>query len=193
MKKTIIAIIAIMAMISCNRSNPFFSGWDAPYGIPPFEQIQERDYLPAVKEGIARQQAEIQAIIDNPEAPDFENVIAAMDRSGALLGKVIGVLFNVSESDSNDNLNKIVETAMPLISEHSSSINMNAELFAKVKAVYEADQSGLSREQQMLLKDTYDSFVENGIGLDAAGQEQLKAIDSELATLGLTFGNNLLA
>ena len=193
MKKTIIAIIAIMAMISCNRSNPFFSEWDTPYGIPPFEQIQERDYLPAVKEGIARQQAEIQAIIDNPEAPDFENVIAAMDRSGALLGKVIGVLFNVSESDSNDNLNKIVETAMPLISEHSSSINMNAELFAKVKAVYEADQSGLSREQQMLLKDTYDSFVENGIGLDAAGQEQLKAIDSELATLGLTFGNNLLA
>ncbi len=193
MKKTIIAITAIMAMISCNRSNPFFSEWDTPYGIPPFEQIQERDYLPAVKEGIARQQAEIQAIIDNPEAPDFENVIAAMDRSGALLGKVIGVLFNVSESDSNDNLNKIVETAMPLISEHSSSINMNAALFAKVKAVYEADQSGLSREQQMLLKDTYDSFVENGIGLDAAGQEQLKAIDSELATLGLTFGNNLLA
>ena len=167
MKKTLIFAAAFMAMVSCNNANPFFAEWDTPYGIPPFEKIQEKDYLPAVKEGIAQQQAEIQAIIDNQEAPSFENTIAALDRSGALLSKVSGVLFNVSESDANDNINAIVEQAMPMISDHSSSINMNADLFARVKAVYEADQSGLTREQQMLLKDVYDGFVNNGVGLCA--------------------------
>lgn len=193
MKKTLFFAAAFMAMVSCNNANPFFAEWDTPYGIPPFEKIQEKDYLPAVKEGIAQQQAEIQAIIDNQEAPSFENTIAALDRSGALLAKVSGVLFNVSESDANDNINAIVEQAMPMISDHSSSINMNADLFARVKAVYEADQSGLTREQQMLLKDVYDGFVNNGVGLCAEDQEKLKAINSELSSLGLTFGNNLLA
>ena len=141
MKKILIFAAVFMTMVSCNNTNPFFVEWDTPYGIPPFEKIQEKDYLPAVKEGIAQQQAEIQAIIDNQEAPSFENTIAALDRSGALLAKVSGVLFNVSESDANDNINAIVEQAMPMISDHSSSIKMNADLFARVKAVYEADQS----------------------------------------------------
>ena len=103
-----------------------------------------------------------------------------------------GVLFAVSESDATPTLNQIVEQAMPLIVEHSSSIFMNEALYRKVKTVYEADQSALSREEQMLLKDIYESFEENGIGLDADGREQLKKINSELSTLVLTFGNNLL-
>ena len=180
-----------MAMTSCHQ-NPFLTEWDTPYGIPPFDKITNQDYLPAIKAGIAGQQAEIQTIIDNAEAPDFENVIAAMDRSGAILEKVTGVLFNVSESDANDELNAIVDEAMPLITAHSDEIFMNKDLYAKVKAVYDADQSGLTREQQMLLKDIYESFENNGIGLDEAGQARLKEINGELASLVLTFGNNLL-
>ena len=193
MKKIIYSAFFLMTMVSCNKANPFFQEWDTPYGIPPFDKIKVEHYMPAVKEGIARHQAEIQAIIDNPEAPDFENVIAAMDRSGALLGKVSGVLFNVSESDATDAINKVVEEAMPLVSEHGSAIYMNPDLFKKVEAVYNADQSGLTREQQMVLKNIYEGFINNGIGLDTASQERLKEINSELASLGLTFGNNLLA
>ncbi len=191
MKKALFIISTLMAMTSCHQ-NPFLTEWDTPYGIPPFDKITNQDYLPAIKAGIAGQQAEIQAIIDNAEAPDFENVIAAMDRSGAILEKVSGVLFNVSESDANDELNAIVDEAMPLITAHSDEIFMNKDLYAKVKAVYDADQSGLTREQQMLLKDIYESFENNGIGLDEAGQARLKEINGELASLVLTFGNNLL-
>lgn len=182
-----------MTMAACNQSNPFFAEWDTPFGIPPFDQIKESHYLPAVKEGIKQHEAEIQAIIDNPEAPDFENTIAALDRSGALLGKVSGVLFNVSESDATPTINKIVEKAMPMISDHSSSINMNKALYERVKAVYDADQSALTTEQKMLLKDCYEGFEKNGIGLDEASQKRLREINSELSSLSLTFGNNLLA
>ena len=178
-------------MTACHQ-NPFLAEWDTPYGIPPFDKISNADYLPAVKAGIKEQQAEIQAIIDNPAAPDFDNVIAAFDRSGATLEKVANVLFNVSESDASDELNAIVDKAMPLITAHSDNIFMNRDFYQKVKLVYDADQSGLTREQQMLLKDIYESFENNGIGLDEAGQARLKEINSSLASLVLTFGNNLL-
>ncbi len=193
MKKIILSIAAMMALVSCNNSNPFFEEWNTPYGIPPFDKIEVKHYMPAVKEGIAQQEAEIQAIINNPAAPDFENTIAAMDRSGMLLGKVCGVLFNVSESDASDEINAVVEEAMPLISDLNSSIYMNPALYDRVKAVYEADQSGLTREQQMVLKNIYESFINNGVGLDEASQARLREISSELSVLGLTFGNNLLA
>lgn len=192
MKKFFYAAAALMAMTACNNNNPFFSEWDTPYGIPPFDKIKVGDYLPAVEAGIAEQNAEIQAIIDNPEAPDFENTIAALDRSGALLSKVAGVLFNVSESDASDEINAVVEKAMPLISEHSDNIWMNEALYARVKTVYESCPE-LNTEQNMLLRNTYEAFEENGIGLDEESRARLREINSELATLGLRFGNNLLA
>lgn len=180
-------------LVSCKSGNVFLQEWDTPYGIPPFDKIKLADYMPAINAGIEQQNAEIQAIIDNEEAPTFENTVAALDRSGAVLDKVVNVLFNVSESDYSPELNAIVEEATPIISAHSDNIMMNPGLFARVKAVYEADQSGLDREQQMLLKDLYEGFVRNGVGLDEAGQARLKEINSELATLALTFGNNLLS
>jgi len=180
-----------MALSACS-TNPFLQEWDTPYGIPPFDKIRECHYLPAVKEGIALQKAEIQAIIDNPEAPTFENTIAALDASGKVFGKVCNVLFNVSESDASDALNAIVDEAMPLVSAHSDDMFMNKALYQRVKAVYDADQSSLTREQQMLLKGYYESFENNGIGLDDASQARLKEINTELASLALKFGNNLL-
>ncbi|MBO7604451.1 MAG: M3 family metallopeptidase [Bacteroidales bacterium] len=180
-------------LASCNSSNVFLQEWDTPYGIPPFDKIKIADYMPAIKAGIEQQNAEIQAIIDNQEAPSFENTIAAMDRSGAILEKVSNVLFNVSESDYSPELNAIVEEATPLISAHGDNIMMNPKLFERVKAIYEAPQDNLTREQQMLLKDLYEGFIRNGIGLDEAGQARLREINSELSMLALTFGNNLLA
>ncbi len=192
MKRTVLSIMAVMTVAACNNTNIFLQEWDTPYGIPPFEKIKVADYMPAVKEGIRLQEAEIQAIVDNPDAPDFENTVAALDRSGAVLNKVSSVLFNLIESDYSEELNKVVEAATPMVSAHSDNIFMNAGLFARVKAVYEADQSGLTREQQMLLKNLYERFERNGIGLDEAGQARMREINSELSTLNLTFANNLL-
>lgn len=180
------------ALTACQQ-NPFLAEWDTPYGIPPFDKIQNSDYMPAILKGIELQNAEIQAIVDNPEAPTFENTVAAYDRSGLVLEKVCNVLFNISESDYSDELNAIVEEATPMVSEHSDNIMMNPDLFARVKAVYEADQSGLNREQQMLLKNLYEGFIKNGIGLDEQAQARLREINSELSKLVLSFGNNLLA
>ena len=191
MKKSILLSVSLLAMTACHQ-NPFLSEWNTPYGIPDFGAIEVTDYLPAIEEGIRQQKAEIQAIIDNPEAPTFENTIAAFDRSGAVLDRVTAVLFNVSESDVTEELNAVVEKATPLVSVHGDEIFMNPDLFARVKAVYEADQSALTREQQMLLKEFYENFINNGIGLDKAGQDRLKEINSELSSLVLTFGNHLL-
>ena len=179
-------------MLASCKQNVFLQEWDTPYGIPPFGKIKVADYMPAVKEGIRLQEAEIQAIVDNPDAPDFENTIAAYDRSGKVLSKVTAVLFNLIESDYSEELNAVVEEATPLVSAHSDNIFMNAGFFARVKSVYEADQSGLTREQQMLLKEMYEAFIRNGVGLDEAGQARMREINSELSTLSLTFANNLL-
>ena len=182
-----------MAVVACSSENPFFTAWDTPYGIPPFDKIELRHYMPAVEQGILEQKAEIEAIAANPEAPSFENTVAALDASGATLSRVSAVLFNVCESDATDEINAIVEQAMPLISVHSDEIYMNPALFARVKAVYDAPQDGLTREQQVLLKEVYDTFEKNGVGLPEEKQARLKDINSELSSLALTFGNNLLA
>ncbi len=180
-------------MTACAHENVFLQEWDTPYGIPPFDKIEVADYMPAIREGIARQQAEIHAIIANPDAPTFENTVAALDRSGALLDRVSAVLFNISESDYSEALNAVVEEATPLVSAAQDDIMMNPELFARVKAVYEAPQDGLSREEQMLLKKFYEGFIRNGIGLDEASRQRMREINTELAGLALSFGNNLLA
>ena len=192
MKRIITAALTALLMASC-APNPFLSEWDTPYGIPAFDKIKNSHYLPAVKKGIALHDAEIEAIVSNPEAPTFENTVVAFDRSGDVLARVTAVLFNLSESDSSPELDAIVGKAIPLVSEHGDEIMMDKRLFERVKAVWEGDRSRLSREQEMLLKDLYEGFLDNGIGLDEASQERLKAVNSELSSLSLKFGNNLLA
>ena len=193
MKKILFISAIIMTSVSCS-SNPFLAGWDTPYGIPDFGKIQEKHYVPAVEAGIAQQQAEIDAIIANPDAPTFENVVVAYERSGAILDRVSSVLFNVSESDATESLQKIVEQVLPLLSVHSDNIFMNPDFFAKVDAVYrDVDALGLTREQQMALKKLHDAFVKNGIALGEAEQARMREINMELSSLSNTFGNNLLA
>ena len=194
MKKIYLMAAMAMAMISCNNTNPFLTAWDTPYGIPDFGAVKEKHYIPAIKEGIRQQQAEIDAIIANTDAPTFENVVEAFEASGAVLDRVVGVLFNLSETDGTESLQAIVEQVLPLISEHSDNIYMNPELFAKVEPLYNAKESlGLSQEQMMVLKKLYDSFVNNGIALDEASQARMREINMELSSLSNTFGNRLLA
>ncbi len=181
-------------MVSCRNINIFLQEWETPYGIPPFEQIQEKDYIPAVKLGIRMQEAEIDAIIARNDEPTFENTVAAYERSGAVLDKVTGVLFNLSETDATESLQKIVEKVIPMIAEHSDNIFMNPYLFERVDILYrKKDQLGLTREQEMVLDDMYRSFVKNGIALDRESQKRMKKINSTLASLEYAFGNNLLA
>ena len=183
-----------MAAVSCTTKNPFLTQWNTPYGIPDFTQIQESHYIPAIEAGIAQQQSEIEAIIANTDAPTFENVVEAYERSGAILDRVSLVLFNVSESDATESLQKIVEQALPLISVHSDNIFMNPGFFQKVDALYkDIDNLGLNQEQRMTLKNLHNAFVKNGIALGEAEQARMREINMELSSLSNTFGNNLLA
>ena len=184
----------MVAAASCNNTNPFLTEWDTPYGIPDFSKVKEKHYVPAVEAGIAQQQAEIDAIIANTDAPTFENVVEAYEKSGAILDRAVGVLFNVSETDSTPALQEIVEQVLPLISVHSDNIFMNADFFKKVEVLYnDVENLGLNQEQKMALKKLYNSFVNNGIVLGEAEQARMREINMELSSLSNTFGNHLLA
>ena len=195
MRKAILALGAIAMMAACaqTKNNPFLEEWDTPYGIPPFERIQLTDYIPAVKAGIEEQNKELEAILNNQEAPTFENTVAAYELSGRTLTKTTAVLFNLQETEGNDEMSKVVEQATALMTEHEDNISMNKAFFERVKAVYDADQSGLTREQQMVLKKLYQSFTRNGVDLEEAAQARLKEINQKIAAAQQKFGTNLLA
>ena len=192
--KRIISIISIaLVMAACSEKNPFLAEWDTPYGIPPYEEIEVEDYIPAIQKGIEQQNAEIEAITSNPDAPTFENTIVPLELSGGILSKVSGVLYNVSETDRSDSLDAVMSQAIPLLSEHGDNINFNKELYGRIATIYEGDQSALTREQQVVLKKYYDSFTRNGIDLPEETQARLREINSEMATKTQQIGNNILA
>ena len=181
------------AAASCSRNNPFLEEWNTPYGIPPFDEIQLSDYIPAVTAGIEQQKQELDAILTNPDAPTFDNTVAAYEYSGEILTKVSLVLFNLQETEGNEEMDKVVEEATALLTAHEDEMSMNKACFERVKAVYDADQSGLTREQQMVLKNLYESFTRSGVALDEASQERLKDINQKIAAAQQKFGTNLLA
>ena len=196
MNKALSAALCLTLMVACTpkteRTNPFFEDWDTPYGTAPFSKIEISDYMPAFEEGIAQQKADIEAILACEEAPTFENTVAAYDRAGALLAKVSGVFFNLSESDSTPEMQAIEEEVTPLLTAAEDEILMNEDLFARVKAVYE-NMDGLTREQQMVTKNLYEAFQRNGVGLEPEAKARFAEINSRLATLSQKFGQNLLA
>ena len=184
----------MVAAASCNNTNPFLTEWDTPYGIPDFGAVKEKHYVPAFEAGIAQQQAEIEAIIANTEEPTFANVVEAYEKSGAILDRVTGVLFNLSETDATPSLQAIVEKVLPQLSVHSDNIFMNPAFFKKVEVLYnDMENLGLNQEQKMALKKLYNSFVKNGIALGEAEQARMREINMELSSLSNTFGNRLLA
>lgn len=190
--KNLILIVAAMIITSCTRTNPFLVEWDTPYGIPPFDEITTEDYVPAVEEGIKQQVAEIEAITSCKDAPTFENTIAPLELSGGLLSKVNGVIYNINETDVTDELDSIMQIITPMESEHFDKIYFNKELFKRVEAIYNADQTKLTREQQMALKGHYNQFLNNGINLPEDKQKEISKINVDLATKVQKIGKNIL-
>ncbi len=199
--KTKLLIICCAALIlgtSCknknNMDNPFFGEWNTPYNIPDFEKIKPEHYMPAFEEGMKRQKAEIDAIVNNSEAPTFENTIEALEQSGALLNEVSAVFFNLVECVNSDKMKAIAEKVTPKVSAHGDDIMLNEKLFQRVKAVYDQrDDLGLEGEQLRLTEETYKNFVRNGANVPAEKQERFREINSLLASLSLRFGDNVLA
>ncbi len=188
--------IAVLAS-SCGQkaeTNPFFAEWDTPFGMPPFDQIELAHYKPAVEEGIKRESAEIQAIIDNTEEPSFENVVLAYDNSGQFLNRVMMVFGALNSADTNPEMQALDEELTPMLTQHSNEIAMNPALFAKVKAVYDKRESlSLDSIQMRLLDKMYKGFERSGANLPDADKEKLKGINEKLSMLSLQFGKNLLA
>lgn len=155
-KKCILILAASCMMYSCatqTESNPFLTEFQTPNGVPPFDKIKLEHYEPAFQKGIEEQNANIQAIIDNTEAPTFENVIVALDNSSPTLDRVGGVFFNLTEAETTDELTALSMKLAPTLAEHEDNISLNQELFKKVDAVYsQKDALGLTREQQRLLE-----------------------------------------
>ncbi len=175
-------------------TNPLLMEWSTPFGTPPFDLIKDEDYFPSFETAIANHNVEIDAIKSNTEAPTFNNTIVALETSGADLTKVAGVFYNVESANTNDSLKAIAKKLAPIMSEHNDNIKLNAELFAKIKTVYEnTDRSTLDSEDIRLLEETYKTFVRAGANVQGENKSRLKEINSRLASLSTQFGENLLA
>lgn len=186
-------MIAAACLSACtNRENPFLTDWNTPYGIPPFQEIQVDNYIPAIQAGIEQQKKEIENIVNNQDAPTFDNTILPLELSGEILRKVSGVLYNVSETDRTPALDSVMELAIPMMTEHSDNLSFNKGLYERIAQLYKGDQSGLTREQQMVLKKHYEEFERNGVGLSEEKQARLKEINSEIASKTQKIGNNIL-
>ena len=179
---------------AAEKDNPFFSAYQTPLNTPPFNLVKAEHFLPAIKEGIRRQQAEIDAIVNNPDPPTFTNTLGALDISGVFLSEVNAVFGALQGADTTPVIQSIAKEAAPLMAAHGDNVRLNEKLFARVRAVY--DQRAklkLSPEEQFLLENTYRDFVRGGALLDEKQKARLRELNQQLAMLSLRFGDNLLA
>ncbi|NOY48232.1 MAG: M3 family metallopeptidase [Chlorobi bacterium] len=174
--------------------NPLNQYFSTPYNTAPFSKIKTEDFLPAFKKAITKAKAEIDAIVNNPDAPNFENTLEALDFSGQELNRISSIFFNLNSAETNDAIQKIAQDVSPLLSEFSNDIALNEKLFQRVKAVYNIkDTLDLTEEQKTLLITNYKSFSRNGANLPEDEKEKLREIDKELSQLKLKFGEHVLA
>jgi len=199
MKPVLLFASVLLMSASCQSDkktaeNPFFTAWETPYGVPPFDRIAPEHFMPAFERAMSLHDAEIDAIVSNRDEPTFENVIAAYDRSGLELERVGSVFGMLCEAESSEALRALQEEAMPRLAAHADKVGMDERLFAKVKAVYDRRaEFGLGADEMRLLEKTYRRFVRSGALLDAEQKARLAAINGELALAGVKFGANLLA
>ena len=194
----IIFCIVCIGMVSCKQKtengNPFFSEYNTPFQVPPFEQIKPEHYIPAFEKGMEDHKKEIDAIINNPEVATFENTIAALDKSGDLLGKVSIVFFGLSSANTNPELQKIEMEMSPKLAAHGDEIRLNPKYFERIKAVYDNKQQfNLTEEENFILENLYKSLVRNGAELDDTKKEELKTINQKLSKLSVQFDQNVLS
>lgn len=194
MRKTIIPILLFTFMAGIiNAQNPFFSDYTAPRATAPFDKIKNEHYEPAFEKGFADHNAEIDLIVSNTEAPTFENTIVAYEKSGELLSRVANVFYNILGAESNDEMMGISQKLAPKMSMHSNNINLNENLFARVKTVYDQRNSlGLTPEQIRLTEKIYQNFEDRWVNLSADKKEIYKTLSTDLSKLTLDFQQNAL-
>ena len=174
--------------------NPLLQKFNTKYTTAPFSKIKNEHFEPAFKEAIKMAKAEIDAIVNNPNVPTFENTIEALEFSGETLDRLSSVFFNLNSAETNEEIQKIAQEVSPLLSEFSNDIRLNKELFKRVQMIYDIkDEMSLTPEQNMLLTKKYRSFVRNGANLNDEDKTKLREIDKKLAKLSLQFGENVLA
>jgi len=174
--------------------NPFFSEFKTPFGVPPFEQIKNSDYVPAFEAGMKIQKDEVDAIVNNSAAPTFKNTIQALDGTGEILNRVSYIFFGQSSANTNDTLQQIQLEISPKLAAHSDEINMNPKLFERVKTIYDQrEKLNLTDEESYILENIYKGFVHSGALLSPEDKEKMKAINQKLSVLTVQFGQNVLA
>ena len=193
-KRTFAVVGAILCLLSScdNTMNPLLTDSTLPYGAPQFDKIKTEHYLPAFEQAITEAKAEIDAIVNNPDSPTFENTVAALDEAGGRLNDVASIFYNLMEADTNEEMQAVAEKVSPMMTEYSMYVSLNEPLFARVKAVHE-NAEGLEQDQARLLEKTWKSFVRGGANLGAEDKETYSKLSEQLSLLTLQYGKNVLA
>ncbi len=174
--------------------NPLLQPFNTPHATPPYDKIKVEHFMPAMAEGMAIGRKDVDAIVNNPASPTFDNTIVALERAGELLSRVTPILFHLNGAETTDALQHVVKDASPLLTEYGNDISLNQKLFARVKAVWEQRSSlKLDKESEMLLEKTYKSFARNGANLNGADKEKMRDINKELSQLSIEFSEHNLA
>ena len=194
MQKNILAAVAVATSIMTQAQNPFFEEFKGtPHGTAPFDRISLSHYEPAIDRGIKLGLQGVDKIVNNPEAPTFENTIVALENAGQDLDRVLNVFYPLESAMSDDAFMELSVKITPRLSEYSTSISLNEGLWKRIKTVYDnADTTRLSPEDRMLLKRTYESFTRKGALLQGADREKYSKLSSRLSELTTTFGQNTL-
>lgn len=198
-KRTMTGLLlaSVLLLVSCSskndpmKDNPFATPSTLEHGAPDFSKIKNEHFMPAFEAGIAEQRAEIEAIVENKEAPTFQNTILAYEESGAILGRVSRVFFALASADADDEIRQIEGEVMPMLTAWSDEITFNDALFQKVKAVYDNEYTTLQGEDKKLLEEVYKGFERAGANLPPDKKAELEEVNKRIATLEQTFGKQL--
>ena len=198
--KKVAYLVSLAIIASCGapsektmNGNPFYSDYDTPYEVPPFEEIKDEHYMSAFEDGMVKQMEEVDAIANNPETATFENTIIAFEKSGELLTKVSNVFFNLSSAHTNDSIKGIARVISPKLSSHGDNIFLNDKFYQRVKDLYDARESTeYTVEQAKLLEDYYKGFVRAGAALNDNEKSKMREINERISGLAVKFGENVL-
>ncbi len=194
-------LVLFFAVISCKQDktsaesdNPFFSEYDTPFQVPPFDKIKVEHFIPAFEKGMEQQKKEVEAILTNKEEPTFQNTIVAMDNTGKLLNRVAYTFFGLSSANTSPELQAVQKEISPKLAKHSDEISLDPRFFQKVELVYnDRENFDLTDEEKFLLKNIYKELVRNGAALDSLKKEELKEMNQRLSSLRVEFSQNVLA
>ena len=195
MKKVLLMMATSLALFACSETekpNPFFTEWDTPFGVPPFDQIENQHFVPAFELAIVQEKAVIDSITSNTEEPTFDNTIVALDQNGALMTKVARVFYGLAGTEATPELDSLKSIISAKLTAHGSDISLNQPLFTRVKAVYENRENlALDPESLRLVEKIYEGFARSGANLAPDKKERLRKLDGELAKLSIAFEKNL--